>query len=536
MKSWLLENKENILQRFSSSSSQSNRIKMLGQIKANVNKKVNKVVASTSTTAPPAPPPNTPKRHRRRKGKHGKREKGAERSPEKPGIGMKKEDSSSVSEDEASSKKMKKKSVIGWIGGSVDKVVNLFDRDKHPPGQVVDNKPDPKCSAQKILQSERPDLFVGNNTADLSHDEVQLLDEHLLRKGELRTDSSFKLGKVVDIDSKIKVGSGDEMDVMCLYAYGRFGAVYMVLKETDSEQERRGISNCFALKTSRRMYASSRINHEIRIVNSIYSNAKKYGNPTHITPIFFHGQSGGTPYLMMPMLDSSLEKIRQEIGYKLPWSDAFFIGQEALVGIKECHMHSIVHRDIKPTNLLLGVQNNKIWWLCDFGDACHIGTNQCLSPPDSLTLPFLSRDAHRAIGQKIPANIRMDIESWFYMLLDLFIALPWKLYTEEADTLVAKNAFWASIDSFFAKNEEKISDQLIGIAKVVAGNLNESSHSKISAFLKEGFHKSLEDSPWKPSWITKRKPRQLIPNQKIKKKDGASKKSKRGKKAKKGLF
>ncbi|KAF1761679.1 hypothetical protein GCK72_009935 [Caenorhabditis remanei] len=503
---------------------------MLGQIKATVNKKVNQVGSASSQTPPP---PSTPKNHRRKKGRHGNRrgekgEKGVEPNSDKPGNRLKKDginkrkekDTSSHTEDDgASSRRNKKKSMVGWIGGSVDKVVNLFDKEKRPPGQVIDNKPDPKYCAQKILQSERPDLFAGMNAVDLSAEEFQLLDEYMLRKGELRTDSMFTLGKVVDTDSKIKVGSGDEMEVLLLWSYGRFGAVYMTLKETDSEQERRGMSSCFALKTSRRINASTRISHEIKMLTSIYSNTRKTGYPTRITPMFFHGQTGGTPYLMMPMLDCSLERIRQEIGYKLPWSDAFYIGQEALVGIKECHIYSIIHRDIKPTNLLLGVQNNKIWWLCDFGDASRIGVAQYLSTPDSMTLPFLSRDGHRATAQLIPANTRMDIESWFYMILDLFVSLPWKLFTEEADTLAAKNTFWSSIDSFFTKNDEKLPDQLIVLAKIVSGNLNESTYSKISAVLKEGFHKHLEDSPWKPSWITKRKPRQMYPTKKNRKKE-----------------
>uniref|UniRef100_A0A1I7U354 Myosin N-terminal SH3-like domain-containing protein n=1 Tax=Caenorhabditis tropicalis TaxID=1561998 RepID=A0A1I7U354_9PELO len=208
---------------------------MLGQIKATVNKKVNKIGGDSSKVNPPSSP-ETPKKNRnRRKGARKGKEPSSEGGQKRKG--KEESENSSTEENEASSKKVKKKkSVRGWIGGDVEKVVNLFDKEKHPPGQAFDNKPDPKNCAQKILQSERPDLFLSLNPTDLAQEEFQLLDEHLLRQGELRVDSTFTLGKVVDMDSKLKVGSGDEMEVLMLWSYGRFGAIYMVVKENDNEQ------------------------------------------------------------------------------------------------------------------------------------------------------------------------------------------------------------------------------------------------------------------------------------------------------------
>ena len=127
---------------------------MLGQIKATVNKKVNQV-GSASSQAPP--PPSTPKNHRRKKGRHGNRrgekgEKGVEPNSDKLGNRLKKdginkrkekEDTSSHTEDDgASSRRNKKKSMVGWIGGSVDKVVNLFDKEKRVRVSKSVNPPD----------------------------------------------------------------------------------------------------------------------------------------------------------------------------------------------------------------------------------------------------------------------------------------------------------------------------------------------------------------------------------------------------------
>ncbi|CAL2037389.1 unnamed protein product [Caenorhabditis brenneri] len=378
-------------------------------------------------------------------------------------------------------------------------------------GQVFHKKPEPKDFLRRVLQSERPDLVPRDS--NLSDDEIKQLDQLLILNGEMHTGVSITLGKEVDLESSVRIGEGEDVNVETIYAHGRFGAIYIVQRVADSEQERPGLSNMMALKAGRRTYTSARTELEIatllRLFNKKEAEKNKKTLPTHIVPMFFHGTCAGTAYLIMPLMDASFEKIRQECGGKIPWVDAFYVAQELCIAIKECHEHSVIHRDIKPTNLLLCIQFPKNWWLCDFGDACLVGESTILSPPDALTLPYLSRDAHQATRQYVKATISMDLESWLYFLIDLFIVLPWKNIVEEEDVLNAKNDFWKSPEALLKKHGDKIPPQVFSIVKIVGDTKNTNPYSELTTLLRDGFNTNNTNPPFKPFWIEKR-PRKIV--------------------------
>ncbi|CAI2347826.1 unnamed protein product [Caenorhabditis sp. 36 PRJEB53466] len=472
---------------------------MLGKFKEAVNKKGIKAPnLAGSVLAPVGPGPAPTPAGTPRKSPRKKREK-TRKTTEKPKTVQKKKKSveqpdGSTTEEEEGSRSNEDRS---------DGPTELL-------GQVYSKKADPKGFQYRILRTERPDLFT-KTSEELTGEAAKLLDDYLTRKGQLSDGAFLTLGRVVDSESKVEVGKGDGVEVSCLFAHGRFGAVYLAYKQCDGGKTS---STQYALKISRRMLASARIQHEIAVLDHLYTKNrtgkwKKVPYPTHIIPVFFTGTAGGTTYFMMPMLDGSVERVRQDIGHRFPSADVFFIGQESIVAIRECHAHSIVHRDIKPTNFLLGVQNTKSWWLCDFGEASPIGNKRILSPPDALTLPFLARESHRAVMELVPSSTRMDIESWFYMVLDLFVPLPWHSLTEESEVLTAKNVFWSSLDSFFQSAGAQTPPQCAALAQIVAGPIDEHVYGRLTSVLRDGFQKNVESPPWRPSWADKRKRAQL---------------------------
>ncbi|KAF1761828.1 hypothetical protein GCK72_010085 [Caenorhabditis remanei] len=433
------------------------------------------------------------KKEKSKKSKKSKRSENSKGKSKKARSNMKSPDVPSSDPNSLSSRASKPDLVINHLG--------LL-------GQVIHNKPEPKNYIRDILKVERPDLMGSEGILD--DGEIKTLDDYLLKGGEMRDGVSLTLGEIVDCDSSARVGKGEDVTIVLLYANGRFGSVYLVHRQADSEQQRAGMSNAMALKTSRRLAATVRMQHEVKTLLGLFNKSSaaakaKIPLPTHITPIFFHGTSCGTPYFIMPMMDANLEKIKQDIGQRFPWVDAFYIGQEALIGIKQCHEHSIIHRDIKPTNLLLSIQNNKNWWLCDFGDSCSTGEVKILSPPDALTLPYLSRTAHQSLQKPTKATISMDIESWLYLFIDLFIVLPWKNKVEEAETLEAKNAFWSSTTQFIEKNTSKVPPQLLPIIQIVGNSSIDKPYAQLTTLLREGFNQNNKNPPWKPFWIEKRK-------------------------------
>jgi WD40 repeat protein len=115
---------------------------------------------------------------------------------------------------------------------------------------------------------------------------------------------------------------------------------------------------------------------EARVVASLHH--------THIAPVFEVGQIGNTLYLAMPFIDGpNLREltvpqpddhpvITKALKARLPtpFSAAYFrwvadIGVQAADALAHAHTHGVIHRDVKPSNLLID-EHGQIW-IVDFG-------------------------------------------------------------------------------------------------------------------------------------------------------------------------
>lgn len=87
----------------------------------------------------------------------------------------------------------------------------------------------------------------------------------------------------------------------------------------------------------------------------------------NIVPIFEFGEDGGMVYLVMPYLaDGSLSGLLDREGV-LPAARAAHYVEQAAAALDYAHEHGIVHRDVKPSNLLLHPDGRLM--LADFGIA-----------------------------------------------------------------------------------------------------------------------------------------------------------------------
>src|SRR5205814_7334945 len=100
------------------------------------------------------------------------------------------------------------------------------------------------------------------------------------------------------------------------------------------------------------------------------------GEP-HVITVFDVGEHEERPFIVMEYLSggSLEERIReqgaQEVGQALEWLE------QAATALDAAHRHGVVHRDVKPANLLLDRSDNI--HVADFGIASAAGM-------DSLTL------------------------------------------------------------------------------------------------------------------------------------------------------
>jgi hypothetical protein len=86
----------------------------------------------------------------------------------------------------------------------------------------------------------------------------------------------------------------------------------------------------------------------------------------HVVPVYHVGEEGGTPFLVMPLLEGESLAARLRREGRLPVAEVLRIGREAAEGLAAAHERGLVHRDVKPGNLWLEGEPGKVKVL-DFG-------------------------------------------------------------------------------------------------------------------------------------------------------------------------
>jgi serine/threonine protein kinase len=144
---------------------------------------------------------------------------------------------------------------------------------------------------------------------------------------------------------------------------------------------------------------------------------------TNIVPIFAVGEHDGVPYYAMQYirgrgLDALLEEWRR--GKPLPSEErrrfAARIGIQAAEALQYAHDQGILHRDVKPANLLVDEQASV--WITDFGLAKLAGHDDLTKSGDVIgTLRYLAPESLK--GQTGPENDIYSLGLTLYELITL---------------------------------------------------------------------------------------------------------------------
>ncbi|CAD6197217.1 unnamed protein product [Caenorhabditis auriculariae] len=394
-----------------------------------------------------------------------KKEKKEKKKKEKKEKKKKKEQPGETISESSSSDSTSPTGVGDVIAEAVNqtKMTYMLGACKTPP-------PIPEDFMKRLMACEQPDLF--QDGVKLTNEECELLDEHLKKTAVLKKNEFL-----VNADSTNETNL-QRFRVVEKYNEGRFGAVYVTTSEfyTEGEADVTPGQSCM-VKACLRMGHATRVRmiREIRMMRTVLAHKDQ----KRIMPLLCEGRVLGVPFLVMPAMDANLEKTLENVP-TLSIPSVLFIAQEMLVAIKSCHKASVVHRDIKPTNFVMG-QNLLHWYLADFGEAYSEGKRATISPPDGYTLPYFALDLHLALKDSVVVKKSVDVEMWFYVILRLLKVLPWQKTTVYSEVRDAKIDFWKKMESKCANMPEVVRK----LAKHVCDEGTASAG--LSKILEEGF-------------------------------------------------
>jgi serine/threonine-protein kinase len=136
--------------------------------------------------------------------------------------------------------------------------------------------------------------------------------------------------------------------------------------------------------------------------------AARVSDHPHVVTIYDIGEQDGTPFIVMELLSGGSVADRLRAGGPIPRGTALRWLDEAASALDHAHKHDIVHRDVKPANLLLDERDRLA--VADFGIAriadsagltqtgLVLGTAAYLSPEQALGRPATAASDRYALA------------------------------------------------------------------------------------------------------------------------------------------
>ena len=122
------------------------------------------------------------------------------------------------------------------------------------------------------------------------------------------------------------------------------GAMATVLLARDIKHER-DVAIKFVRSDAADAHGLARFQREIAVVAGLQH--------PHILPLYDSGESGGSLYYVMPYIAGESLRERLAAAHILPLGEALRLAREAGDALAYAHAHGVIHRDVKPANILL---------------------------------------------------------------------------------------------------------------------------------------------------------------------------------------
>ncbi len=148
----------------------------------------------------------------------------------------------------------------------------------------------------------------------------------------------------------------------------------------------------------------------------------KLDHPNVVRIISF-GQEMGTLYFAMELVEGSSLFQLQKTGHHFDWLETLTIAKQVARGLRHAHDRGVIHRDLKPGNLLVPIDAEGTIGevkITDFGIAKRFGAAQITGDNLLGTMDFMSPE--QAKGQ--PATVKSDLYSLGTVLYTLLAGKP----------------------------------------------------------------------------------------------------------------
>ena len=136
---------------------------------------------------------------------------------------------------------------------------------------------------------------------------------------------------------------GDRYRVGERLAAGGMGSVYRAVDES--------LGRPVAVKVLRRELAD-----EPAYLERFRREARAAAALSHpgVAGVYDYGERGGQPFIVMELVEGETLAERIAARGRLPWAEAFTLGEQVARALAAAHAHRLVHRDVKPGNILVG--------------------------------------------------------------------------------------------------------------------------------------------------------------------------------------
>lgn len=209
----------------------------------------------------------------------------------------------------------------------------------------------------------------------------------------------------------------DEYKIIGIIGSGSFGEVYYAK----------------SISTNRDMAAKVEDRSKPQKIISeykIYSELRKNGVTHQIPKIYQLIQTSCWNIMFMQLLGSNLEEVFNNNSRKFSVNSVLYIGMQIMDIIEKIHNAKYIHRDIKPNNFIIGLNNNsnKIY-ITDFGlSKKYMDDNgRHINFRNDRSLIGTARYASINMHMGFEPSRRDDLESIGYMLVYFMKgSLPWQ--------------------------------------------------------------------------------------------------------------